>query len=306
MSANPLVPNAIGESKYPALSNTEIGITAHAGGGQSSAYQLTAQASVVTVVATASDSVKLPKIINTPGQFGSVGTVLFVGNADASDAMQVFGTTPDTINDVATGTGVAVAAGVNVLFVATGYTQSTGVGKWRMTNAQAATVAAITSGTISGVTIDNSVIGGGTPAAGSFTALSASSALTVTGAITGSSNASIAGLTTLTGGAAFAVTASSTGTTIPATGIATLGSSAGGSASYALAAPTAAGIQKVLMSVGASTGQVVTSSQASITSSFGSSGTTLTFTGIGQAVTLYAQSTSQWMVAGRSLPPVFG
>lgn len=169
MAANPLVPDRIGEEKHPRLSNTETGITAHAGGGQTSAYQLSAQVNEISVVASGNDSVKLPKIINTPGQWGSVGTMVFVSNIDASDSLQVYGYTPDTINGVATGTGVAVAAGVNVWFVATKFTQSTGVGTWRMTNSQAASVAAITSGTISGVTIDNSVIGGTTPAAGTFT-----------------------------------------------------------------------------------------------------------------------------------------
>lgn len=202
MSANPLVPNAIGESKYPALSNTELGITAHAGGGQTSATKLTAQANIVTVVATDNDSVKLPKIIQTPGQFGSVGTIIFVGNADSAQSMQVFGASPDTINDVATGTGVAVAAGVNVWFVATGYTQSTDVGKWRMTNSQAASVAAITSGTISGVamtssTIDSTPIGQTTPASGKFTVLVGTSAATL-------QSLAVSGVVSVAGSATFA------------------------------------------------------------------------------------------------------
>lgn len=158
MAITPPVPNLIGEQKFPFLSNVEIGITAHAGGGQANAYQLGAQSNIVSVVATAADSVKLPKITNRPGVLGSVGSIIFVGNADAADAMQVFGYTPHTINAVATGTGVSVAAGVNVWFVATGYTQSTDVGTWRMTNSQAAAVAAITSGTIAGVAITNSTI----------------------------------------------------------------------------------------------------------------------------------------------------
>lgn len=47
-----------------------------------------------------------------------------------------------------------------------------------------AAAAAITSGTIAGVTINSSAIGGTTPAAGAFTTLSASSTLGVTGAAT--------------------------------------------------------------------------------------------------------------------------
>lgn len=169
----PLVPNKIGELKFPLLSNVETGITAHSGGGQANAYQLGAQISLVTVVAAGNDSVKLPKIVANPGRIdkagASVGAILFVGNSDGADSMQVYGATPDTINGIATGTGVAVAAGVNVWFAAIDFDTVTGIGRWRMTNSQAAAVAAITSGTISGVTIDNSVIGGITPAAVSGT-----------------------------------------------------------------------------------------------------------------------------------------
>lgn len=172
MAATPKVPNRIGELKYPALSNVETGITAHAGGNQTSAYALTAQINVVSTVASANDSVALPKIVGTPDVFGSVGTIVFVGNAAASNSMQVYGASPDTVNAVATGTGVAVAAGVNVWFAATGYTKSTNVGTWLMTNSQAAAVAAITSGTIAGVAITNSTYTGvqGAPATATDTA----------------------------------------------------------------------------------------------------------------------------------------
>lgn len=157
MAVRPQVPNHIGESKFPFLSNRELSITAHAGGGQSSAFQLGAQMNVITTVTTAADSVALPKINATPNALGCVGTIIWVSNG-ASNSMQVFGKTPDTVNAIATGTGVAVAGGVNVWFAATSYTQSTDVGTWRMTNSQAAAVAAITSGTIAGVAITNSTI----------------------------------------------------------------------------------------------------------------------------------------------------
>lgn len=169
MAVTPPVPNHIGEAKFPYLSNVELAITARAGGGQSLAYALKAQANIISTVASASDSVALPKITNRPGVFGSLGTIVLVCNAAASNAAQVFGQTPDTINAVATGTGVAVAAGVNVWFVAVGYTQSTNVGLWRMTNSQAAAVAAITSGTIAGVAITNSSITYATVAPGTMT-----------------------------------------------------------------------------------------------------------------------------------------
>lgn len=242
MSATPPVPNAIGEDKFPFLSNVETGITATASGNQTTAYQLTAQSNIVSTVASGNDSVKLPKINQTPGALGSVGTIIFVGNAAASNSMQVYGASPDTINAVATGTGVAVAAGVNVWFVATGYTLSTNVGTWRMTNSQAAAVAAITSGTISGVTIDNSVIGGITPAAGTFTTgtfnaiAGGDSSLGIAGqaAAQGGAVALVGGTSSTSGNAGGAVTA--VGGTPGATGVGgavTLTGAAGGATSGA-------------------------------------------------------------------------
>ena len=91
-------------------------ITAYAGGGQTSATQLTAGINHVTVVATAADSVKLPK--------STLGAVCIVTNGAASNSMQVFGYGTDTINDVATATGVAQAAGKTALYVCPV------VGKW--------------------------------------------------------------------------------------------------------------------------------------------------------------------------------
>lgn len=171
MSVTPLVPNAIGAEKFPFLSNVEHGITAHAGGGQTNAYQLGAQVNVVSTVASGNDSVKLPKIVANPGRLDtggcSVGTMILVCNNSAT-TMKVYGADPDTINAVATGTGVTVAGGVNVWMVAYDYTTSTDVGRWRMTNSQAAAVAAITSGTISGFTISDLTINSfvqGAPAA---------------------------------------------------------------------------------------------------------------------------------------------
>lgn len=79
------------------------GITAYAGGGQTNATQLAAQINHVTTVATAADSVKLPA--------SAVGMTVVVINGAASNSMQVFGAGTDTINDVATATGVAQAAG---------------------------------------------------------------------------------------------------------------------------------------------------------------------------------------------------
>jgi hypothetical protein len=92
-------------------------ITAHAGGGQTSATQLTAQFNHVTVVASAADSVKLPPSV--------VGMQIEMTNSSAN-SMQAFGTSPDTINGAATGTGVAVAAGKTAIF--TCYTAGAWIG----------------------------------------------------------------------------------------------------------------------------------------------------------------------------------
>lgn len=74
------------------------GLTAHAGGGQTSALQLAAQVNRVTTVATAFDSVMLP--ISEAGDF------VTIINA-ASKPMQVFGNGNDQINGQAAATGVA-------------------------------------------------------------------------------------------------------------------------------------------------------------------------------------------------------
>ena len=80
---------------------TATGITAKAGGGQSGTV-LTAANNFISVCATAADSVVLPS--GAP-----VGAPVYVRNDGAKDA-QVFAVTPGTINGVATGTGVSLAA----------------------------------------------------------------------------------------------------------------------------------------------------------------------------------------------------
>lgn len=104
------------------LFSTEGGITAFAGGGQTNARQLNNALNVVTVVATAADSVKLPP--------AKVGRRIYIKNADAADSMQVFGSGTDTINAVATATGVAQAAGVTALYICMAITAA-GVGQWQ-------------------------------------------------------------------------------------------------------------------------------------------------------------------------------
>lgn len=96
-------------------------ITATAGGGQSGAFQLQAETNRITTVANIGDSVKLPSAI--------AGLTVMVINHGAN-AMQVFGSGSDTIDDVAYGTGVSQMAGSNVLFTCTqnGLWYSNGIG----------------------------------------------------------------------------------------------------------------------------------------------------------------------------------
>jgi len=84
----------------------ENSITAHAGGTQAAALALSASKSVhrVTVVGTAADSVKLPAATGS-------GDMHIVANDDSAESLQLFGAGTDTIDGVATATGVAVAAG---------------------------------------------------------------------------------------------------------------------------------------------------------------------------------------------------
>lgn len=108
------------------------GITAAAGGGQGAATQLTAEINRITTVATAADSVKLPP--------SAVGLDLMVINHGAN-AMQVFGASGsgDTIDDIASGTGVSQMPNSCVLYfctvpgkwytegLATGYEKTSGL-----------------------------------------------------------------------------------------------------------------------------------------------------------------------------------
>lgn len=96
-------------------------ITAHAGGGQASATALTTELNRVTTVATAGDSVKLP--VSAPGL-----TIIVINHG--ANSMQVYGSGTDTIDDVATATGVSQMAGSNVIYSCTtaGTWYSNGIG----------------------------------------------------------------------------------------------------------------------------------------------------------------------------------
>lgn len=90
-------------------------LTAHAGGGQTNALALSTEVNRVTTAATAGDSVMLPP--------SSPGLTIFVINHGAKP-IQVYGSGTDTIDDVATATGVSQMQGSNTI-----YTCAT-TGKW--------------------------------------------------------------------------------------------------------------------------------------------------------------------------------
>lgn len=104
-----------------AYSDVQTAITAFAGGGQTNATALTHLVNSVDTVATAADSVKLP----APTK---VGQIVIVINR-AANATQVFGSGTDTINAVATATGVSLPAGKMGTYVA--LTIGTAA-KWRL------------------------------------------------------------------------------------------------------------------------------------------------------------------------------
>lgn len=84
------------------------GITAFAGGGQTSATQLTTAINRITTCATGADSVRLPQAIK--------GACVFVAN-DGAASCTVYGYGTDTINGVATATGVALANAKKGIYV---------------------------------------------------------------------------------------------------------------------------------------------------------------------------------------------
>lgn len=94
-------------------------ITATASGTQATGYQLTARLNRISVCATNADSVVLPA--------GVAGLQVEVFNDGAANA-QVFGKGTDTIDTVATGTGVVLTAGKRCVYSCISVTA--GVGAW--------------------------------------------------------------------------------------------------------------------------------------------------------------------------------
>jgi hypothetical protein len=96
-------------------------ITAHAGGTQAGAVALTTTMNRVSVVASTADSVALP--------LAAGGGFCIVIN-DATNALQLFGAGTDTINDVATATGIPIP-GKSMVVCSTA--TSAPAGKWYTT-----------------------------------------------------------------------------------------------------------------------------------------------------------------------------
>jgi hypothetical protein len=90
----------------------ETGITAHSGGTQAAAFALSVTASVhnVTTVGAGNDSVKLPAATGS-------GNIHWVKNSAAANSLQLYGSGTDTIDAVATATGVAITAGKSRILV---------------------------------------------------------------------------------------------------------------------------------------------------------------------------------------------
>ena len=93
----------------PLYANSSVtGLTALAGGGQTGATALTAIFNNVTTVATQGNSVALPASV--------AGADIVVTNSGAN-AMQVFGAGTDTINGIATATGISQAPGTTARYI---------------------------------------------------------------------------------------------------------------------------------------------------------------------------------------------
>ncbi len=103
---------------YPQFS-TENGITATASGTKVTAFVLRATINQVSVCATAADSLKLPA---NP----QPGNMVFIAN-DGAAAAQVFGSNSDTIDGVATATGVVLTNALRCIYFCASVTRVSGV-----------------------------------------------------------------------------------------------------------------------------------------------------------------------------------
>jgi hypothetical protein len=108
--------------KLAQLIGSTCNIIAHAGGTKAAATPITGAKCRIKTCATNGDSVLLPP--------GFPGLEIEIYNGGAANA-QVFGAGVDTINGVATGTGVTQNAGVSATY--TCYDVVAGVGIWGRT-----------------------------------------------------------------------------------------------------------------------------------------------------------------------------
>jgi hypothetical protein len=95
-------------------------LTAFAGGGQANATTLDSAYNIVTVVATAADSVKLPSCVtglsNTGGLSNTTGMEVIVTNSAAANAMNVYPQTGQNLNQLAANTPFSMVAGKTATF----------------------------------------------------------------------------------------------------------------------------------------------------------------------------------------------
>lgn len=96
------------------VGSVEDSITATAGGTKAAAYKLSATISRISVAASSGDSVLLP----TPAY---VGQILQVIN-DGASPIDIYGSNSDTIDGVATATGVVLTNASRSFFTCTGVT----------------------------------------------------------------------------------------------------------------------------------------------------------------------------------------
>lgn len=196
MAVSPLKPNRIADNTFLFSTNRESGITAHSGGTQAAAYKLGAQRNNVDTVAAAGDSVALPKIVASPGrldaQGASTGAIVFVFNGGAN-SMQLYAGTGalDTINAIATATGIAIPPGSGAICVAGGL-NSSNVGNWQAYTSF--------SGTDMGSIVVDAITGGDSSLGITGQAAAQGGAIVVTGGAS-STSANAGGAVSLVGGA---------------------------------------------------------------------------------------------------------
>lgn len=104
---NPAIVGIVGSSNLLGVANT---LTAHSGGGQTSALALTAAYNRVTTVAALGDSVRLPA--------SAAGLAVTIDNQGANP-LRVFGAGTDTINAITTTVGVSQGVGVIATYFCT-------------------------------------------------------------------------------------------------------------------------------------------------------------------------------------------